>query len=90
MLHTQGYRKHITALHPSIERELILPIGSWVATPDVFGNWQIGRITSYGISSDYAEELRGVKKYVVEGWDATKLGRVERSEQQIFIIAQGA
>lgn len=87
MLNIPGYRKHITTLHPNIERALIIPIGTWVATKDALGTWQIGRIISYGFSSDYARELRGEKTYTVQGWDGTKLGRVERDENQMLVIA---
>lgn len=87
MLNIRGFKQHIIALHPEIARDIILPIGALVTVPDVFGVAQVGRIVAYGFSSDYAEELRGVMKYTVQGLDGSVLGRVERSEDQIFIIS---
>jgi hypothetical protein len=86
MLNVQGYRQHITALHPSIERELIIPVGAWVIVPDVFGVPQFGRIESYGFSSDYAKELAGIKAYSVRGLNASKLGYREYSEAEIIMV----
>lgn len=87
MLNKPGFRNHITTLHPSLVRELIIPIGALVAVPDVFGYAQVGTITAYGYSSDYARELRGEKVYTIRGTDSAVLGLVERDFDQITVIA---
>jgi hypothetical protein len=85
----KSHAQHIAWINANLDREMILPIGALVATPNVFGLARVGVIISYGLCSTFAEELAGVKKYTIQGLNGEELGRVERSEDQIFIIAKG-
>lgn len=83
-----GYRTHIQRLHPSLY-EPILRIGTWVAVKNVFGCWQFGVVERYGISTDYAEGLRGVCRYGVRGLNSENFGYDEFLEDEMFVIPVG-